>query len=164
MARPGANIALARDIFRGHYYRLLKRVTSFICGPRHLVKYSWQALPRSHRKRITSLTQPGPADHLPCWRLRDEPRKTRPRDESDTMSAQLRQSKPGSRRRDRRGHMHQLRLRLIRSCEQYAAPVPDEQRRDSLKAIRTTRKILRFRQEPLHDHFQSAGVEQVTEC
>src|SRR3989442_15266150 len=61
MARPRASILHLPGTYSGGIFiDFLKRVTSFICGPRHLDKYRWRALPRSHRKRITSLTQRGP--------------------------------------------------------------------------------------------------------
>src|SRR2546426_10792248 len=61
MARPRVPILHLPGTYSGGIFiDFLKRVTSFICGPRHLDKYRWRALPRSHRKRITSLTQPGP--------------------------------------------------------------------------------------------------------
>src|SRR5713226_1072706 len=61
MARPRAPILHLPGTYSGGIFiDFLKRVTSFICGPRHLDKYRWRALPQSHRKRITSLTQPEP--------------------------------------------------------------------------------------------------------
>src|SRR5712664_4810772 len=61
MARPRAPILHLPGTYSGGIFiDFLKRVTSFICGPHHLYGYSWQALPRSHRKKIISLTQPGP--------------------------------------------------------------------------------------------------------
>src|SRR5207244_7154837 len=61
MARPRGPILHLPGTYSGAIFiDFLKRVTSFICGPRHLYEYNWRALPRSHRKRITSLTQPGP--------------------------------------------------------------------------------------------------------
>src|SRR5439155_14944523 len=60
MARPRAPILHLPGTYSGAIFiDFLKRVTSFICCPRHLYEYSWRALPRSHRKRITSLTQLG---------------------------------------------------------------------------------------------------------
>src|SRR5713101_739669 len=65
MARPRAPILHLPGVYSGVYsggifIDFLKRVTSFICGPHHLYGYSWRALPRSHRKRITSFPQTGP--------------------------------------------------------------------------------------------------------
>src|SRR6266436_7677554 len=61
MARPRAPILHFPGAYsRGIFIDFLKRVTSFICGPRHLYGYSWRALPRSHQKRITSFPQTGP--------------------------------------------------------------------------------------------------------
>src|SRR2546425_5922484 len=61
MARPRAPILHLPGAYSGGIFiDFLKRVTSFICGPHHLYGYSWRALPRSHRKRITSLLQTGP--------------------------------------------------------------------------------------------------------
>src|SRR6267143_1596817 len=61
MARPRAPILHLPGTYAGGIFiDFLKRVTSFICGPRHLYEYNWRARPRSHLKRITSLTQAGP--------------------------------------------------------------------------------------------------------
>src|SRR5437016_13433621 len=61
MARPRAPILHLPGTYAGGIFiDFLKRVTSFICGPRHLDEYRWRALRRAHRKRINSVTQPRP--------------------------------------------------------------------------------------------------------
>jgi len=94
MARPRVPILHLPGTYSGALLStFFEKSNKLHLWPRHLFKYSWQALPRSHRKRITSLTSPDPRP-LPCWRLRDEPEEDKtPRRGRTLCLPQLRQSK-----------------------------------------------------------------------
>src|SRR5256885_10675332 len=60
--------------------------------------------------------------------------------------------------------MHQLRLRPIRSYRTIRGTSSQTNRGGTPREpVRTPRKILRFRQEPLHDNFQGASLQPVAQ-